>query len=551
MLKELLSTDTQKQIIGVSLTPGIGLEVVAYDRNKNAVLNYGRERVEYNFSTREIQDYIGFKTALSDLLREMNIPPKAMAYLVLPNVHFDFVEIPSSIAETEIKTAILSKAEDFYLFKKEEPVSGWCDVANISSGSQRKLVYTSFQKNSVDTLKDIFADVGLQLVGIESAYSATIRGLFSIGYLDEVLSRKESWTAMLINTNSFTLMYFDGENLLDCSEVPIAIKSFSQEEAYAAIASNVSQLLDSFSSSKLYIISQTDDISAEILKKQMTFDKEIVTIDSNKYAKKPIVEVLQSPDFNQANALTLAGIGASSVKTEFSLVLNVMADDPNANLGVYFTTNIFGVVVDVTSGFVLKMVIVISAVLAVIFIIICLSLYLVKASVDQSIADLSSQIQDVDNKIAAQTTTEVKQEVDMNQIIDDIAQTNVKAIKFYDSIASDMPKNIWLTKYYNQLGDRIVVQGVAESIVDIYEYYKNLKIVSPESDIKLAELKVVTNVIDNEATKNLTVDTEKDRLYTFEISNTSVNYSDPVSSEDNDVLIKTNVDEVSEQAKPI
>ena len=48
---------------------------------------------------------------------------------------------------------------------------------------------------------------------------------------------------MVVNTNSFTLMYFDADNLNECREVPIAIKSFSAEEAYAAIASSASQLV--------------------------------------------------------------------------------------------------------------------------------------------------------------------------------------------------------------------------------------------------------------------------------------------------------------------
>ena len=78
MLENLLSTSTQKQIIGVTLTPGIGLEACIYDRNKNNVIKYGRKKVEYNFSTREIQDYVEFKTALSDLIAELNASPKAL-----------------------------------------------------------------------------------------------------------------------------------------------------------------------------------------------------------------------------------------------------------------------------------------------------------------------------------------------------------------------------------------------------------------------------------------------------------------------------------------
>ncbi|MBR2068664.1 MAG: hypothetical protein IJ877_02765 [Candidatus Gastranaerophilales bacterium] len=564
MLENLLSASTQKQVVGVALTPGIGLEAIIYDRNKNIALKYGRKKVEYNFSTREIQDYVEFKTALSDLMREMNVAPKSMAYLVLPNVYFDFIEIPSSIAEAEIRTALLSKAEEFYLFKKEEPISGWCNVVNINDTSQKRLAYTSFQKNAVDNLKDIFSDVGLQLVGVESSYSATIRGLYSIGLLDDVLSKKDSWTAMMVNTNSFTLLYFDADNLLECTEVPIAIKSFSTEEAYAAISSSASQLLDNFSSSKLYIISQTDDICAEVLKRQMQFDKDIVTVDSNKYAKKPLIDVMQSPDFNKANAMTLSAVGASNIKTELNLLINVMADDPSSNLGVYFTTSIMGTVVDVTSELVAKLSIILAVICLLVFGAIALACSVINSSAEENISEISSEISNIDKIIAAESKEEVVEEIDMNAIIDEIAQTNVKAIKYYDSIASDIPKNIWLTQYYNKQGDKILVAGVAESIIDIYEYYKNLKIVSPESDIKLTELKVLAY---NENTQSLfnglSINTDKTRLYTFEISNTTI---DNIVSQqapkdkavnEGDIIVKPappaegeNVEQMAEQVKP-
>ena len=228
MFENLLSTSTQKQVLGVSLTPGIGLEAVIYDRNKNAVLKYGRRKVEYNFSTRDIENYVEFKAALGDLVSELGITENALAYMVLPNVYFDFAEIPQEVNDAEIPTILLSKAEDFYLFKKEPPVSGWCNVANINDPSQRKVAYTSFQQSSIDNIKEAFADVKLQLVGVESGHTATIRGLHSIGKLDALLAQRASWIAMIINTNSFTLLAFNADNLESCVDVPIAIKSFSR-----------------------------------------------------------------------------------------------------------------------------------------------------------------------------------------------------------------------------------------------------------------------------------------------------------------------------------
>ena len=101
------------------------------------------------------------------------------------------------------------------------------------------------------------------------------------------------------------------------------------------------------------------------------------------------------------------------------------------------------------------------------------------------------------------------------------------------SISTDIPKNIWLTRYYNKDGTSIAVKGIAQSIVDIYEYYKNLRVVSPQSNIRLNELKVVTQNMQSEDSKylaGLAIDRDTDRLYSFEISNTNL----PVQRTDND-----------------
>lgn len=570
MFENFLSTGTQKQILGISLTPGIGLEAVLYDRNRNVALKYGRRHVDYNFSTREIQDYNQFKTALSDLVEELKISPKALAYLVLPSVHFDFTEIPASVKDDQIKEIIYSTAQDFYLFKKEEPVSGWCEVANINNPAQKKLAYTSFQKTAIDGIKDYFNDVNLQLVGIECMHTATVRGLHSTGFLSDVLSRRESWIAMIVNTNSFTLLFFNADNLENCVDVPVAIKSFSTEEAYSAIASAASENLFSVSASKLFIVSQTDDISASILKNQITFDKEIVAINTNKYAEKPVVDVLEAADFKLANSMTLTAIGATNISTDLGLAINVLGEESAQYMGIYFTTSMFGMMVDVTAELVQKISIIIAVVCAVILGGITLILFLLSSQWEQKSADIKSEISSIDNIIKAEEDTEKskneEQGIDMTQTIDEIAMTNVKAIKFYDSIASDIPKNIWLTKYYNQQGDKVVIQGVAENISDIYEYFKNLKVMSPESDIKLNELKVVAG--DNaDLLSGLKVDGNKDRLYSFEISNTSIQLNVDAQSNqqqdksgyinEGDIIVKpsassTNaVENTSEQLKPV
>ena len=228
MLNFLLQGN-QKQIVGLALTPGIGLEAVVLDnKSGKTIVNYGRKRVDYNFSQREIDKYPEFKAAFSELMDELKVSSQALVYIVLPNVYFNFIELAPSLDDAQVKTAVLSEAEEFYIFKREEPVSGWADVSDPQSGT-RKIAYSSIQRNAIEELKEMAADLGFSLAGIEGSYSATLRGLYITGALDDVILEQAPWTAMLIGTNSYTLFQFRGSILLNCNEVPLAIRSFSAD----------------------------------------------------------------------------------------------------------------------------------------------------------------------------------------------------------------------------------------------------------------------------------------------------------------------------------
>ena len=523
-------SDNKKQnVVGFSIVPGLGLEAVVLDKAKGTVLNYGRKKVDYNFSQRNIQNYGQFKNALLELVDEMKIPPKSYAYLVLPNVFFDFIELTNDTDDDGINMALTAIAEESYLFKKEEPVIGWCDVVNPMGTTQRRFAYNAFQKSDIDEIKEIFSGAGLQLAGIETAYSAILRGLNLVGLIRDAILMNSSWSALLINTNSYTIFQMEGKNLLDCNEVPLAIKSFSTEEAYEAIVSNASQMLAGSTTSQLYIISQTDDISAEALKKMMQFDREIIAIDSNRHSKKSLLDVSAALDFNEVNSMSLAALGAADSKSDFELNLNILNNDPNASMGVYFTVPIMGKMTEITQAYVQSSAITLSVLFALIFGSVIGASIMMNSSQEAVLSDLNQEIDRLNTSIKALEKVEIKEEeIDMTDVIDEVANDNVVAINFYDSISTDIPKNVWLTKYYNKQGSQLAIRGIAESIIDIYEYYKNLRIVSPQSDIKLTELKVITDPNGggegadvDKFIHSLAIDKDVDRLYSFVISNTS------------------------------
>ena len=514
-----------KTIVGVSLTPGLGLEGAIYKRGSNALQNYARRKVDYDFQTREIRDWAQFRAALSEIFEELGVS-NPLVYMVLPNVYFDFESFSTSIENDIIYSGLQSKLEDNYLFKKDSPVIGMMPVVS-DDPSMTRYAFTAYKSSIVTELKETAEELKFKLIGIESNYSATLRGLHAAGLLDDVLLEQNAWTTMLINNNSFILFNIEeGKNLVEIAEIPLAIKSFTTEEAYQAIISNSVEYLQKFNPQTLYIVSQTEEINAKVLKNLMQFDKEVVTVNSNlKYGEEPIIEVLETKDHAAINSITLAVLGASVPKTKLDISLNLLAGDKDASDGIHGTINFMGKPLDITNSLIAQVCLIIMLIAGGSLGGIGYLMQMQSQAIEDEIASAKRQSDTIQQQIDALKPKEVKEEIDMTQIIDDVAQKNVSAINFYDSISSDIPKNVWLTKYYNNSGDKIAVRGIAQSIVDIYEYYKNLRIVSPQSNIKLNELKVITEDMGAEDRKflnNLNIDRDTDRLYSFEISNTAM-----------------------------
>ena len=504
---------THKQIIGISVTPNIGVEVIQTDRKSNQVIKYGRRFIEYNFSTREIQDYGAFKSAVIDLFNELDINAKSNVFLTLPNVHFDFMNLPLILPDDGINTAIASKAEESYIFKRVEPVSAWLDVNVNTNTETRHIIYSSFQKTAIDEIKDVFADIGSNLVGIESAYSAILRGIYFSNLCSQEIAENYSWNVLLINTNSYAIFSLVGARLVDYQEVPLAIKSFSYEEAYQAITTSVSQILPNYPAKKLLIVSQADDICAEVLKTQIIFDEKIETIDCNKYAKKPFVDVVPEITSKEASSITLSAIGAANCQMSDFLVLNILGKGAAAQQTLYATFMFMDKEILVTPDLIRGVSYVLSGIIALIIVALVGFSMLVSNMSAKELQQSKSRTTSIESEI--KTLSSQDGFADINSIINNIIYANKQAISFYDSLASDIPANVWLTYYYNQDGSKVAVEGISTTINDIYGYYKSLKVLSPQSSIKLNKLQVVTGPLDE---INLDIN-DNQKIFNFEIAN--------------------------------
>ena len=148
-ISDLLSSLTagKRPDVFLSVTPGVGLEMIQVDYNAGELQSYALRPIQYNESLRELTDMEGFKTAVSEMFTELNINPKCNITLNLPTVLFGSMDISLMLGEENITGAATSEVEQSYVFKRHDPLVKWFD-SNTGSAENRKIFYSAVQQST-------------------------------------------------------------------------------------------------------------------------------------------------------------------------------------------------------------------------------------------------------------------------------------------------------------------------------------------------------------------------------------------------------------------
>ncbi len=543
----------KKLIMGLAVTPNLGLEAVVYDKETNEIVKYTQKYLEYNLASKEIQDMNAFRSAISDIFNDFDIQKEnTNLYLVLPNVHFGFRSYDNTdIDDYAIESMILSDAGESYIFRQEEPLSAWVDMNAKLHANTKYIAHSSFQKKVVEDIEDAIMDLGGTIVGIESSASAIPRGIALSGICNDLIEKEENWDVLLVNPNGYSIFQMQGSRLLDYIEVPFAIMSFDGDEIYSALSSAIAQYLPNYPAKKLVIESLTDNVSARMLKNEIVFDEEIVAIDSNKYGASPIMNLSDDVVKQTASSMSLSVLGACVPKFGDFATLNVMGDFNYDGVISYGFFNIADKEIEITNENIFKVSVISSIILLGLIVVFCGLLFLIGSALGARAHSLDNKISTLKTEVAS-LETKVKDNIVI--LIKQISDKNKSAINYYDSLSSDIPSQVWLNYYVNKEGDGVIIQGYSVDINDIYEYYRSLKILAPKSDIKLNKLEVFngTTSSNNSDLDSVVLDNNnKQQTFSFEISNMTFEKTfdesgNPVQKDEND----TNADNDSAQAIP-
>ena len=518
-----------KEIIFLSVTPGVGLELIQVDPVIKSVKTYGHKPLEYSDSMREISNYDDFKNALQDLFQELNINPKCNIVLNLPMVHFGKVELPLLLSDESITEAVISEVEQSYIFKRCEPVVSWFDGHSNSASDSRTIFYSALQKNAIDKIKEILGELGANLGGVEISLISNLRALLFSGLTETQMEEGTPWNLMIVNSNGYSIVSLLGKEIIDYYEEPLALKTYELDEIYEVINTSAQIALMNFPSNYLYVVSETDLVSAEHLSTKMPFEGKIDFLENNSFRKREVLSVSLNilPDQVMKISLESVGIAVSRV-CDYPIKLDFSGNSPAemASAGeesISFNFNNKEIVL--TETVLRKMSFVIAAVLIVPSLFAMLTLPVVQKKNKAQLNDINSKIEKIEAEI--KELTELASESGNFVIkteIENVIKNNRAKLIAYSALGESVPADLWITYFSAKDTGKFDIKGISEDVEDIYIFFKNMKDSLIDNQLRLHKLEMVSDSIDDAVMPDGPV------MYNFEITNMSEGDLNPSSA---------------------
>ena len=477
----------KSSIVGVSVTPEVGLEVAQIDFATQTVLKYGIRQLEYDASRREIADLDLFKEALQDLFFELQIPKGTEVVLNIPTVAFKTNDYPAALDEAQISNAIEEELADHYIFKTVEPAVSAVRLPNASMQFY-KIAYTATQKQMLIEIALGIKDMGYKLVGIDTSVNSVLNALM---YKQRVDVSIDSWVLLIVDSYCCTIITMNGKNYVDTYEERISIgQVLDDAENYSTVVGTVTPILKNLPSKYLCVVSKTNIISAEVLASKLSYTAPIIHQEANCFSKEAFLELGPEVDEKFANIVSLDIIGAAIYK-DFEQYSDAHFNLFNKSLGDIYTSEQPPEIMLAGRTIVLTPQLLIFAFVVVAIVIIlptvgALLYYANLISTQQNkMAELNQKVQEInqflkDNENVSSDLFDEGDEIRLG------LAHNKNIYSYYTIVGTEIPKKLWLT--HLKLSDKTTIEGQADNLESVYAFFRSIKDYNPNSDIKLQKL---------------------------------------------------------------
>lgn len=519
-----------KNTVYMSITPGIGLELISVDVHAKVVKNYAYRPLQYNDSLREIADIEAFKNAVMELFDELHLNIKSNIVLNLPLVLLGNMDLSVLLGDDAVTEALTSEVEQSYIFKRHEPIVSWVDSNSSRSGEMRKLFYSAIQQDAVDNIKVALTELGATLSGIEVSLTSTLKALEFSGLTTEQMKEGVSWNLMTISQNGYSICSMVGKNLIDYYEEPLAIKSFDGDEIYNAINASAQITLMSYPANYLFILSETDLVSAELLAGRMPFDGVVNFYDDNSFKKQDAIPTSLDVLEEVAQKISLEAIGtAVSSEVRLPVTFNFMgahsssdggSDNQDEPVHVVLGSNEF----DISPNNARNLAMIIALIIIIPVFLIFIAVPAVGKKKQASLDELNSNLSKVQAEIKRYEDELNKSgDFDVNTEVEKVLGTNRAKLMSYTALGEAVPKKLWLTYFEAKDAGKIDIKGEASNVEDVYTFYRNMKDLLIDTQLRLHKLEMKSSSVDDA----VTIDPNAPTDYVFEITNMTANELNP------------------------
>ena len=516
-----------KEYVFLSITPGVGLEMCQLDvtTSPKSVKAYAVRSLAYNETSKEIADYDAFKDAVLEMYEELNINPKCNVIVNLPLVSMGTMNLPLILSDDQLLVSITSEVEQTYIFRRMEPTIAWQDV-NVNQGTDsRKILYAAIQSPVIENIKAALASLGSTLVNIDVSVASYLRALDFTGLTTAQMQDNVTWNLMIVNSTGYSLVSLVGKTIVDYYEEPLAIKTFEGDDIYNAINSSAQITLMSYPANYLYIISETDMVSAELLASKIQGVGTIDFFENNTNKKHEVMPVSLDvlPDNVLKISMQVIGVAATNY-SNFPLKFVFVKQSGSAKSGGFLAGSSTEAPVPITIGdktfeITPSAATTLSTILLAIiggFMALMSFVMLPKIEADKQQAldavtlkaqELDEQVSKLDQEQSSAGSFDLKGEVDL------VLKNNRSKLMSYSAIGQAIPDTVWVT-YFMAQGDGLVdIKGAATNVEDVYVFFKNMKDSLISTKLRLQKLEMQSGSVDD------LLSSSNSQNYEFEITN--------------------------------
>lgn len=526
-LSKLMSQfgNSSKEYVFLSVTPGVGLEMGQIDITTKTVKSYAVRELAYNETSKDIADYESFKNAVSEMFDELRLNPKCNVIVNVPLVSLGTMNLPLILSDDAMQVSITSEVEQTYIFRRMEPTIAWQDINVNQSTDSRKILYSAIQSPVVDNIKAVIETLGATLVGIDVSVASYLRALDFTGLTNAQMQDNITWNLMIVNSTGYSLVSLVGKHVVDYYEEPLAIKTFEGDDIYNAINASAQITLMSYPANYLYIISETDMVSAELLATKIQGAGTVDFFENNSFKKHEVLPVSLDvlPDNVLKISMQMIGVAAtnySNFPLHFDFVKTTKQSKSGGLLGgnsteapvaISIGDKVFEITPSAATAISAVLFVIIGGIFALLGYVI---LPKIEADKQQALDAVTMKVQELDQQVSKldqeQSNTsgfDLKSEVDL------VLKSNRSKLMSYTAVGESIPNTVWITYFMSQ-GDGLVdIKGAATNVEDIYVFFKNMKDSLINTKLRLQKLEMQTASVDD------LLSSSNSPNYEFEITN--------------------------------